>query len=274
MQQKAMISQLIELCRRDDRLEGAMLYGSFAHGEADQYSDIDCLLYFADDQLAEIEPKEWLSQITPVDIYYQNEYGNGVAIFDNLVRGEFHFKQVCEMADLIKLQGQVAFPSLKNTILVDKTGRLTHHLRPLIGRPPKRDTNQEIRFLTHSLLNWTLFGLNVLERGELARAWEILRLLHDVLLRLVRIEENQTDHWITPTKNAENEISPTAYGHLVECASDLDPGQLRRAYMESWSWGKELAGQLAKTHGLALPEQIMSKIDHRFTSHQEKDQSG
>lgn len=274
MQQEGMISQLIEWCRRDDRLEGAMLYGSFAHGEADQYSDIDCLLYFADEQLDEIDPPEWLNQISPVALYYKNEYGNGVAIFENLVRGEFHFRRACEMADLAELQGQVAFPSLEKTILVDKTGRLAHHLRPLIDSPPKRDTDQEITFLTNSLLNWTLFGLNVLERGESSRAWEILRLLHDVLLRLVRIEKGQTHHWITPTKNAENEISTKDYARLVDCSSGLDPGQLWQAYMESWSWGKELAGQLAKTHGLVLPDQVMSKIDHRFTLQQGKDQSG
>ena len=39
-----MIERLRALCQEDERLEAAMLYGSFARQEADQFSDIDAML--------------------------------------------------------------------------------------------------------------------------------------------------------------------------------------------------------------------------------------
>jgi lincosamide nucleotidyltransferase len=39
MPQEQMIVQLDNMCRQDQRVVAAMLYGSFTCGEADQYSD-------------------------------------------------------------------------------------------------------------------------------------------------------------------------------------------------------------------------------------------
>jgi len=136
--QEQMITRLTELCHQDERLVAAMLYGSFIWGEADQYSDIDCMLYFAGDRLKEIKTKEWLNQIRPVDLFYNNKFGNSVAIFDNLVRGEFHSGKSGDMASLASHRGRVTFPSLDSVILVDKSGQLAGHVRPLIGRPPRQ----------------------------------------------------------------------------------------------------------------------------------------
>ena len=35
--------------------------------------------------------KNGLNQIHPLALYFTNEYGSEVAIFENMVRGEFHF---------------------------------------------------------------------------------------------------------------------------------------------------------------------------------------
>jgi lincosamide nucleotidyltransferase len=51
--QHVMIDRFTHICEQDTRLDSAMLYGSFATGEADQYSDIDVMLY--DISLAEID---------------------------------------------------------------------------------------------------------------------------------------------------------------------------------------------------------------------------
>ena len=108
--------------------------------------------------------------------------------------------------------------------------------------------------------------MNVLERGEVARAWELLRLLHDTLLKMVRIVEGQSQHWITPSKNAENELSPAAYRRLVRCSAGLDSEQLAQAYQETWYWGKQLASELADRHGLKLPVGLIEKMDRRLVA--------
>ena len=262
--QEIMIERLRQICHQDQRLVAAMLYGSFTYGEADQFSDIDCVLFFEDEALAEIDPQAWLSQIAPVEVYFKNEFGNGSAIFSNLVRGEFHFDPASEMQRLEKLQGSLWFPSLEAVLILDRTGQLRQHLQALIGPPPEHDTPQEAGFQIHSFLNWMLFGSNVLARGEMARALELLHIVQDTLLRMARLLEGSSERWITPTRAAEREISPTAYARLAACSAKLESRALWEAYMEAWRWGNELMGGLAARHHLELPAGLIEKLDRRL----------
>jgi hypothetical protein len=44
--QEAMIEKVRELCNRDERVVAALMYGSFAIGEGDRFSDIEFYLFF------------------------------------------------------------------------------------------------------------------------------------------------------------------------------------------------------------------------------------
>jgi lincosamide nucleotidyltransferase len=46
--QEAMIERVRELCHRDERLVSALMYGSFAIGEGDRFSEIEFYLFFAE----------------------------------------------------------------------------------------------------------------------------------------------------------------------------------------------------------------------------------
>ena len=133
--QDIMIERLRQICQQDERLIAAMLYGSFTRQEADKFSDIDIVLFFADESLAEINQPAWVSQIAPVELYYHNEFGNGVAIFTNLIRAEFHFDSASDMHKIESWQGNAWFPSLGDVVLVDRTGQLARHLQVLVGPP-------------------------------------------------------------------------------------------------------------------------------------------
>ena len=102
---------------------------------------------------------------------------------------------------------------------------LSRYLAPLVG-PPRQDSPSQAQFLCDSFLNWTLFGTNVLARGEVARAAEILRIVQDDLLKMARLLEGRTEHWITPTKCLESEISPGAYARYISCSAAVDRGAL------------------------------------------------
>jgi lincosamide nucleotidyltransferase len=258
--QTEMIARLRQACRADERLAAAMLYGSFPKQEADRFSDIDCLLFFHDEALPEIDPLAWVSQVAPVDLFYTNEFGIRVAIFSNLVRGEFHFDGVREMQNIGTWQGQVWFPSLEATLLLDRTGELADRLQPLIGPAPSHETSQDAQNLVDGFLNWTLFGSNLLARGELARALELLHLIHDYLLRMARLVEGKTGHWISPAKALEGEISPGAYRRFQACTAALDRPRLQHAYRASWEWGNELISILARRFELAVPGDLIEKL--------------
>jgi lincosamide nucleotidyltransferase B/F len=90
--QEVMIEKVRELCNQDQRVVAALMYGSFALGEGDRFSDIEFYLFFDEEALGDLEEQAWVGQIAPLELYYVNEFGNGTAIFENLVRGEFHFE--------------------------------------------------------------------------------------------------------------------------------------------------------------------------------------
>ena len=266
--QQKIISKIRRLAEVDEQFVAAMLYGSFATGGSDRFSDVDCILFLHDEVLsAAFDRQEWVNQVAPVALFYRNEFGNYVTIFANLVRAEFHFYPAGEMAAKINSwQGEVYFPTLETTILVDKTGELAQHLASLIGLPPGRDTPQDAQFLVNSFLNWILFGTNVLARGELARAAEILFLVQDNLLRMVRLQEGTAHHWITPTRAAEQELSTTAYARFVTCTAATDQAALWRAYLVAWDWGQSLLATLVERHGLDRPVALISAMDRYFHS--------
>jgi hypothetical protein len=57
--QQTMIKRLRHVCQQDERLVAAMLYGSFTYSQGDQFSDIECLLFFEDDALEGIDQRAW-----------------------------------------------------------------------------------------------------------------------------------------------------------------------------------------------------------------------
>ena len=270
--QTEMIHRLRQLCQADERLIAAMLYGSFALGEADRFSDIDCLLYFQDDALPDIDQESWLSQIAPLELYYHNEFGNGVAIFNNLVRAEFHFDPASKMQELASLEGKISFPSLETTLLVDKNGQLSQHLQPLLGPPPDPNNAQEVQFIRDSFFNWFLFGLNVLARGETARSSEILRFLQDYLLKMARLKEQTTAHWMSPSRGVEWELSAQAYRRLASASASLDAQKLWEAYRAAWEWGLELLPELLASYDLPPPDALVKKLERYLSELEEQHQ--
>ena len=58
LQQEAMIERVRELCHQDERLVSALMYGSFAIGEGDRFSDIEFYLFFAEEAYEDLQDME------------------------------------------------------------------------------------------------------------------------------------------------------------------------------------------------------------------------
>jgi lincosamide nucleotidyltransferase B/F len=261
--QEAMIERVRELCHRDERLVSALMYGSFAIGEGDRFSDIEFYLFFAEEASEGLREEAWVAQIAPLYLYYVNEFGNGTAIFENLVRGEFHFEAVSDVG-LVDAWESAWFPTLESGVLLDKSGELTRRVSRLVRRRPEIDTPERALFLCRSLMNWTLMGANLLQRGEYARAEAFLTLVHGHLLQAMRLVEGKSANWLSPTRRLEEEASATSYERYKECTVALEAEQLLRAYASTWEWGRELMGELAARHALTLPEALLDKLDRRL----------
>ncbi|MGH3147569.1 MAG: aminoglycoside 6-adenylyltransferase [Rubrobacter sp.] len=265
-EQRAMIERARRVCHEDERLAAAMMYGSFAQGEGDGLSDIEFILFFEDDALEGLDQEEWVSRISPVELYFVNEYGNGTAIFENLVRGEFHFEGASDVERVVgeSMRDADWLPSLQDTLILDRTDVLTPRLQSIVGPPPARDTPENVRFVCNCFVNWSVFGANLFARGELARALDLLGIVRDRLLQMVRVLEESTLHWFNSSKFLEKEISRDSYARYTACTARLDRDEIRQAYLSSWAWGRELMSSLADRHGAVVPWTLLEKLERRF----------
>jgi lincosamide nucleotidyltransferase B/F len=201
LQQEVMIEKVRVLCERDERVVAVLRYGSFALGQGDRFSDIEFYLFFEDEALGSLDEEAWVSQIALPELYYVNEFGNGTAIFENLIRGEFHFEPYSQV-ELVDAWETAWFPSLESAVLVDKSDKLCRKVSRLVRHPPDLDTPERALLVCRSLMNWTLMGSNLLKRGEYARAEAFLTLVHGHLLQAVRLVERRTPQLAEPVPTA------------------------------------------------------------------------
>jgi lincosamide nucleotidyltransferase len=258
--QEGMIERVRELCDQEERVVSAMMYGSFALGEGDRFSDIEFYLFFEDEALGDLKEQAWVAQIAPLALYYVNEFGNGTAIFENLVRGEFHFEAASDVG-LVDAWDSAWFPSLESAVLVDKNGELSGRVGRLVRRPPDLDTRGRALFLCRSLM----MGANLLQRGEHARAEAFLTLVHGHLLQALRLVEGKSANWLSPTRRLEEDVSAASYERYKACTAALEAEQLARAYASTWEWSRELMDMLAVRHALTLPETLLYELDWRLS---------
>ncbi|GAA3176727.1 MULTISPECIES: nucleotidyltransferase domain-containing protein [Streptomyces] len=255
------IARLRHLAHAEPRLEGVLLYGSWATGEADAHSDIEAYLYIEDDHLAGFDGPAFLARLAPVELAYTNMYGVLAVVFEDLMRGEFHLTAAGPgIAEVPSWQGMVHLPRPDEAVLLDRTGRLTRAARQLAEfRPPEPAATA--RQLIDELTNWTLMLAHVQGRGETARAHA---LLHTVVapqqLQLCRLLRGSTAHWLTPSRALERDLPAADRERYTATTAAARPHEVRAAACHSWRWSRELAAEAAERWSLRLPQELHDRI--------------
>ena len=253
--QQALLDKIRSRAESTPEVVGLLVLGSFAAGTADAFSDLDLGLYVADEALAAFDLRGWLEPIAPVAAVFTNEYASTV-LFGDLVRAEVHFGSLTRADDWSTLAGLVAYPSLRQIVLVDKTGTLSDRVRPLVGPMPLRGTEDADRQFG-DLVDALLVADACRRRGEIARALAHLASSHGALLRLARLAEGATDEWVAPTRGLERSLSASAYQRYALTTAPLDNDRIRTATAAAWQWGVELAVSAGAN---LLDEQVMDAI--------------
>jgi lincosamide nucleotidyltransferase len=262
LEQERLIKKVKEVATGDEQVKAVLLYGSFAYGEGDAYSDLDVYLFFDEDARDRVDRTRWLEQIAPVEFHYHNEYGIDTVMFRDLIRAEFHFEKSSDM-DLID-QWDGWFPSLDSCILLDRNGELERRLRRLIREPSARTESETVQLLVDNMINWMVMGANLIERGEFIRAYTFQSLLFSYLLKMVRVIEGRTGHWINPFRGAEDEISAESYARFRECSASFESFDLARGFKCIWKWAHELIDTMRDRFGAEASSDLLNRIDSRF----------
>jgi lincosamide nucleotidyltransferase B/F len=264
--QRQHIARVERLARTDGRVEALLMYGSFAAGEGDEHSDIEFYVYLKNEAVSSFDEATWLDEIAPVLLCYRNEYGVTTAIFDGLVRGEFHFGPLSSVAGLKKTSPASWLPSIENCVLYDRTGLLTATLEESFGLVPDRASEASLRFLVASVANWLLMADNLHRRGEYARALDVLSCqVHPHLLRLVRVAEDTTRNWLNPTRRLEEDLASSSYRRYRRTTPTLEPTAIADAVIETWRWLTDLPGSTAEIIATLDPE-LRHQFEQRFST--------
>lgn len=242
MTQLQMISQTKFIAQQDENVSAVFMYGSFTKNEGDIYSDIEFYIFLKSKE--NFSAEKWVNQIHQVALYFTNEYGSEVAIFENMIRGEFHFLKTDEIEIIKSWEGIVSFSDFDQMNLIDKDGLLTKTLNQIKIKSPDRITNENALWLSQSLLNVLLTTNNLIKREEFAHAHQSLSNVQKYLLWLIRLENQHTQHWESPTKNLEKDIDKIWYSEYKTTTSDLNPENLKIAFQNALKLSKALLDKL------------------------------
>ena len=231
LEQVRLIERVREVCRADSRLDAALMYGSFADGVADEHSDIEFWLFFT---TPPADPRAWIEQVSPVTHLVRNEFGAHVAFFPGLIRGEFHFAGTADIASVRE------WPESNVVLVVDRHGRLEQ------ARP--RGATDRTADVCGRFANWLLLAHHVGQRGELLRRRDALAHAQRHLLWMARLAEGRTEHWLTPSRQAEAELSAATIAALARTHDDVSA---------AWQAGRALWRRLDP----APPEALFAELD-------------
>lgn len=257
--QQELIARVRAVCSADEGLNAALMYGSFAAGEADEHSDIEFWLFFTPARRAEVDPRAWCAQIAPVSYGLLNEFGSYVAFFPALVRGEFHFATTDEIASVARWPARGA--AVARMVVVDRGGLLAPVLRALPERySPAADSQAIIAEYCDPFANWLVLAHHLTARGELLRACDALGHAQRHLLWMARLAEDAMAHWLTPSRGAERELSAESVADLYAATAAASPEALAGALRAALELGRRCWQVLAERHGQPVPVGLFAEL--------------
>ena len=256
--QVELIDRVRAACTADPGLDAALMYGSFAKGEADEHSDIEFWLFFTEAARTKLDPAAWCARIAPVSHVLLNEFGAHVAFFPRLVRGEFHFATTAHIP-AVSLWPERGAP-VEKMLVLDRSGRLEPVLRALPERMPAPTGQVAETEYCDRFANWLVLAWHLVQRGELLRAWDALGHVQRHLLWMARLAERATGHWPTPSRAAERELSPATVAGLAAAVSGADEAGLRRALRIALAEGRRHWEAIAARDGGSLPVALFDEL--------------
>lgn len=248
----AFIDRLVAACVADDRIVAALLGGSRARGQADEFSDIDISVIIGDEAYSEI-------------VGNKDSFARGFG--EPLFVEDFGIKDVILVVFgdgteldlfLVRLGDLDSIRSGPHEVLLDKTGVLEGRTFPFPEAAVEALT-RELRDLIFWFWHDVGHLVTALGRGQLWWAAGQLEILRHCCVKLIRIEQSAevTDE---PYWKLDTEISTEPLNSLRSTFVRLDRVEMLDAGRRLVAFFRERAPGVARAHGLAYPEELDSLI--------------
>ena len=251
-----LISRFVDVCSADDRIVAALLCGSRARGESDEYSDLDLCVITRDEAFENLmaEREAFVRQLgEPVFI---EDFGLDRIAFFILADGTecelvFGHEGALEEVDVGPFSA-----------LTDKRGILDGAEFPFAQPDPdeqREQVRQVLNWFWHDLSHFmTAFG-----RGHLWWAYGQLEALRRHCVNLVRIE-----HGVAAQEEAyeklEKAVPLSGLASLQSTFCPLEPDAMLKAALDTVRFFQAHAPRVAGSHGTEYPAALDRLMSERL----------
>lgn len=263
----AILRSLLASAQADPRIVAAVDYGSSAAGRADQWSDLDLVLFVrdADQPAVAANWKLWAEGLGPLLLAYQAG-GSPRAIYDAIpapLRVDLAFFKESRIAE-IPTWTNVGPTSVASMVLFDRTGTIAALAAGVVNAPAAvPDLAGQFEHVSGDLWNYLLrvYALTRREQWLAARTeyhWYVL----DNLAALTRLEAGQLGRWrMTFAMNGvQAVVSPERYAALTACVPGEGNASLLQTAGRAAHVGHELCTKLARERGWPYAPELAKRV--------------
>jgi predicted nucleotidyltransferase len=253
---QAVINRFVAACQADERVVAATLYGSYARGAADVYSDLDLGLITTDEAYQDfVAGREAFIRLLGEPVFLED--------FDlpNIVFFIFPDGTDVELA----LGSESQFNHNHGgpyRVLLDKKNLLAGAVFPR-DRPAQAKQIETLRRLVYWFWHDLSHFIAAMGRGQLWWAYGQIEALRRYCVNLARLRHDfsaEADGY----EKVEQAIPGEQLSSLQATCCPLEPGAMLQAVLVIVRFYQELAPHLAQTHGIPYPAALARVMSDRL----------
>jgi lincosamide nucleotidyltransferase len=253
-----LLERLTEAVQDDPRIEGLLLYGSRARGEADAWSDMDVGVVTADSAADEVV-RDRATLIRQVgEPLFLEDFGNPANVHVILADGVAFELIVRPVGELVE--------DGPHRLVLDKHGQLAAALSRKAAKGPRAAADEAVHQLIHYFWHEVEHVVTALGRGQLLWAHGGLEAMRGICLRLARLSAGLPPEDDEPYWKVDGGLDPTLRERLLQTIVPAELPAMSQAAGELLEIYRSLARPLAERHALAYPERLDALVSARLPS--------
>ncbi|HET6820589.1 MAG TPA: aminoglycoside 6-adenylyltransferase [Candidatus Limnocylindria bacterium] len=251
-----LLERLTEAVQDDPRIEGLLLYGSRARGEADAWSDMDVGVVTTDSTADEVV-RDRATLIRQVgEPLFLEDFGNPANVHVILADGvafELIVRPVGELVD-----------DGPHRLVLDKHGQLAAALSRKATKAAHAASDEDVRQLIHYFWHEVEHVVTALGRGQLLWAHGGLEAMRGICLRLARLSAGLPPEDDEPYWKVDRALDAALLERLRVTVRPAELPAMSHAAGELLDIYRSLARPLAERHGLVYPERLDALVSARL----------